>query len=89
MNSDSVGSMVRQILTLLLSSAAASSYVSGDQAVAIASGAAALVSVAWSWYAHYGMRKVPEKAVITSLAPTVADAKAASAPTVAVAAATK
>jgi len=86
MNSDSVASMVRQILTLLLSSAAASSYVSGDQAVAIAGGAAALVSVAWSVWAHYGMRKVPEKAVVTGLAMNVADAKAASAPTVAAAA---
>lgn len=80
MNSDSVASMVRQILTLLLSSAAASSYVTGDQAVAIASGAAALVSVAWSFWSHYGMRKVPARAVVTAIAPTAAEAKAASIP---------
>ena len=78
MNSDSVASMVRQILTLLLSSGAASAYVTGDQAVAIASGAAALVSVAWSIWAHYGMRKIPETAVVTASAPTVAMARAAS-----------
>jgi hypothetical protein len=87
MNSDAVASMVRQVLTLLLSSAAASTYVSGDQAVAIATGAAALVSVLWSVWSHYGMRKVPEKSIVTSSAPTVADAKAISAPAEAVAAA--
>lgn len=80
MNSDSVASMVRQILTLLLSSTAASAYVSGDQAVAIAGGGAALVSVAWSVWSHYGMRKVPSRSVVTGIAATTADARELSLP---------
>ena len=69
MNSDSVASMVRQVLTLLLSSSAASAYVSGNQAVAIAGGAAALVSVAWSVWAHWGLKKVPQNAVVVTAPP--------------------
>lgn len=34
----------------------------------------------WQIYSHWNMRKVPEKAVVTAIAPTVADAKAASIP---------
>ena len=61
MNGDEIGNAVRQVLTLLLSSASASSFVSGSQAVAIATGAGALASVLWSVYAHWNMKKVPEK----------------------------
>ena len=63
MNSDEVGNAVRQVATLVLSSAAASAYVSNSQAVAIAAGLAAVASVLWSIYAHWGMVKTPDPAV--------------------------
>ena len=62
MNGDEIANMVKQVLTLLLSSAGASAYVSGNDAVAIATGAGALASVGWSVYAHWNMKKVPENA---------------------------
>ena len=61
MNGDQIGNAVRQVATLVLSSTAASAYVSSSQSVAIAAGLAALASVAWSIYAHWGMVKVPAK----------------------------
>ena len=66
MNSDELGSLVRQIVTALLSSGAAAAYVSNSQAVALAAGAGALVSVVWSIVAHWGMKKVPTSAVVVS-----------------------
>lgn len=78
MNSEFWSTTVRSILLSVLSSGAAAAYISSDQAVAIATGVAALVTAAYGWYAHYGMRKVPETAVVTATAPTVADAKALS-----------
>jgi|SRR6185312_6106429 len=80
MNSDANFSLLRQVITALLTSGAASAYVSGDQAVAIAAGIVAAINVLWSVYAHYGMRKVPERAVVTAIAPSVAVAKAQSIP---------
>lgn len=62
MNSDEIGNMVRQLATMLLSSAAASTYVSGSQGVAIAAGLGALASVIWSIAAHWNKVKVPEPA---------------------------
>ena len=61
MNSDEVGNIVRQIATAMLSGSAASAYVSSDQSVAIAAGLAALASVLYSVYAHWGMKKVPDQ----------------------------
>lgn len=64
MNSDAIGSLVRQVLTLVLSSGGMAAYVNGSQATAIAAGAAALVSVLWSIVAHWGMKKVPAGATV-------------------------
>ena len=63
MNSDEIGNMVRQLLTLVLSGAAASTYVSHDQGIAIAAGAGACASVIWSIAAHWGKVKVPASTV--------------------------
>jgi uncharacterized membrane protein YebE (DUF533 family) len=78
MNADEISALVRQGVTMLGTSTAASAYLSHDQTVAIAGGAAALVSVAWTLYANWNQRKVHETSVVTATAPTVADAKAAS-----------
>ena len=59
MNSDEIGNLVRQGLTLALGSVAGSTMTS-NQSVAIAAGAGALASVLWSVYAHWNMKKVPE-----------------------------
>lgn len=64
MNSDQVGALVRQIATAVLSSGAATAYVSNEQAVALAGGLAALVSIGWSIVAHWGMKKVPVAATV-------------------------
>lgn len=80
MNADEVGAMVRQLVTMLGSSAAVTSYVSGNQLVAIASGAAALASVGWTLYTNWNQRKVHETAIVSGTADTVADAKAMSTP---------
>ena len=64
MNSDEVGSAVRQVATLLLSSASAGAFVSNSQGVAIAAGLGAIASVLWSVYAHWGMKKVPQTATV-------------------------
>lgn len=80
MNSDEVSALVRQGITLIGSSGAVATYVSGNQLAAIASGAAALVSVGWTLYANWNQRKVHETAVVTSTAPTVAIAKELSVP---------
>lgn len=80
MNSDEIGNIVRQVLTAMLSSGSAAAVMNHDQATAIATGIAALASVLWSIYAHRGMRKVPEKAIVSGEAPTVAQARARSIP---------
>lgn len=59
MNSDEIGNLVRQGLTLVLGSISGAT-ISSSQGVAIATGAGALASVLWSVYAHWNMRKVPE-----------------------------
>ena len=59
MNSDEIGNLVRQGLTLALGSIAGST-MSSNQSVSIAAGAGALASVLWSVYAHWNMKKVPE-----------------------------
>ena len=59
MNSDEIGNLVRQGLTLALGSVAGST-MSSNQSVSIAAGAGALASVLWSIYAHWNMKKVPE-----------------------------
>lgn len=64
MNPDEAGNMVRQILTLVLSGTMGSAYVSGTQAVAIATGVGAVASVIWSIAAHWNMKKVPETAKV-------------------------
>ena len=58
MNSDEIGNLVRQGLTLALGSVAGSTMTS-NQSVSIAAGAGALASVLWSIYAHWNMKKVP------------------------------
>lgn len=80
MNADEVGAMVRQLVTMLGSSTAMASYVSGNQVVALASGAAAGASVIWTLYTNWNQRKVHETAVVTATAPTIAAAKAESIP---------
>ena len=60
MNEDEIGSLVRQILTMVLSGASATAFVSSNQAAAIAAGLGALASVLWSVYAHWDKKKVPE-----------------------------
>ncbi len=59
MNSDEIGNLVRQGLTLALGSIAGSTMTT-SQSVSIAAGAGALASVLWSVYAHWNMKKVPE-----------------------------
>ena len=59
MNSEEIGNLVRQGLTLALGSVAGST-MSSNQSVSIAAGAGALASVLWSIYAHWNMKKVPE-----------------------------
>jgi hypothetical protein len=59
MNPDELGNLGKQTATFLLS------FVSGitasaDQKTAIAAGIGALVSVCWSIYSHWNMKKVPE-----------------------------
>ena len=58
MNSDEIGNLVRQGLTLALGSIAGSTMTT-SQGVSIAAGAGALASVLWSVYAHWNMKKVP------------------------------
>ena len=64
MTPDALGSLVRQILTAVLSTTAAASFVSNDQAVAIASGLGTLATVIWSIYAHWNQKKVPSDATV-------------------------
>ena len=78
MNSDEIAALVRQIATAVLSSGAVAAYVSGSQATAIASGLAAIAAIGWGIYSRWNTRKVPETAIVTSVAPTVEAAKAAS-----------
>ncbi len=59
-----VGTTVRQILSIALSSTAMASYLNQNDAVAIASGAGALASLGWSLYSHWGMKKVPVAAIV-------------------------
>ena len=59
MNSDEIGNLVRQGLTLALGSIAGSTMTT-SQGVSIAAGAGALASVLWSVYAHWNMKKIPE-----------------------------
>lgn len=80
MNADEIAGLVRTLLNTLLTGTAATAYVSGSQAVALSSAAGALVTIAWSIYAKRAMRLVPETAVVTSTASTVAAAKALSIP---------
>lgn len=60
MNQDEIGNATRQIATAILSFLVGDGMVSGDQAGALAAGAGALVSIIWSIYAHWNMKKVPE-----------------------------
>jgi hypothetical protein len=61
MNSDATYSLVRQVLTGILTSSTAAAYLSGDQAVAVAGAIATLANVGWSIYSHHGMVKVPQE----------------------------
>jgi len=58
--------------------------MTSDQASQLATGIAALLPIAigglYSIYSHWNMRKVPEKSVVTAIAPTVEEAKKASIP---------
>jgi hypothetical protein len=80
MNADEIAGLVRSVLNTALTTGAAAAYVNGQQAAAIASGAGALVMIAWSVYAKWNQRLVPEKSVVTQTASTVAEAKALSIP---------
>ena len=59
MTPDGIGSLVRQILTALLTSAAAAAYLDNQQAIAVATAVGTLVSIGWSIWAHWNMDKVP------------------------------
>lgn len=58
--------------------------MTADQASQIATAIGGMIPLAvcglYSVYMHWNMRKVPEKSVVVAIAPTVADAKAASIP---------
>jgi hypothetical protein len=86
MNSDAIDALITKLIVAALAAGGGDAIASQSQVQAIVYGAGALLAVGYGFYKHYGMRKVPEKAIVTSIAPTVADAKAASAPTVAAAA---
>lgn len=75
MNADEIGAIVRQFLMMALSSGAATAYVSGAQAASIAAGLGALATVGWTVYSNWNQRKVHETAVVTTTAPTVAQAR--------------
>ena len=60
MNSDEIGNLVRQGLTLAIGSIAGSTMTTSSETYSIAAGAGALASVLWSVYAHWNMKKVPE-----------------------------
>ena len=64
MNGDEVGSLVRQVLTAVLSTGTAAAFVNGDQAAGIAAAVGTLASIAWSIVAHWNMKKVPETAQV-------------------------
>lgn len=78
MNSDFWAAFVKQFLMAFFSSAAATAYISNSQAVAISSGAGALVTLGYTLWAHYNMRKVAATAIVTGTADTVAQAKSLS-----------
>lgn len=78
MNSDEIAALVRALLNTALTSGTAAAYVNGQQAAAIATGAGTLVVVLWGVYARWNQRQVPETAIVTGIAPSVAAAKAAS-----------
>jgi hypothetical protein len=87
MNSDEIASLVKSIVNTLLTSAAVSAYVNGNQAATLASAAGVLAVIVYGIYTRWNQRLVPEKSVVTSAAATVAVARAVSAPAEAVAAA--
>lgn len=78
MNADEIGAIVRQFLMMVLSSGAVTAYVSGAQAASIAAGLGALATVGWTIYSNWNQRKVHETAVVTTTAPSVAQARAES-----------
>ena len=85
MNSDEITSLVTKAVIAAFGMWGGSAFATGAQVQTIAAGAGTLAAVLFGMYRAWNMRKVPEKAVVTSLAPTVADAKAASASVVAAA----
>jgi hypothetical protein len=74
MNSDETMNMVRQFLTLASAFAAGLGWITKDQAASIVTDLGVIVpaaiglgSVAWSIYAHWNMKKVPESATAVAL----------------------
>lgn len=78
MNSDEIAALVRSLVNTVLTSTAVAGYVNGSQATTLASAAGVIAVIGYGIYSRWNTRKVPETAVVTSLAPTVAAAKAAS-----------
>lgn len=61
MTGDAIGSLIRQVLTTLLSGSAAAAYMSSADATAAAAAIGTLVSVGWSIAAHWNKVKVQVK----------------------------
>lgn len=78
MNPDEVAALIRQLLPIIGAGAVTSGYLTGEQLVAISGAVATVASVIWTVYANWNQRKVHETAVVTTTAPTMAAAKAAS-----------
>ena len=81
MNSSETNNLV-SVLVLFLAPIAAKYGI--DNAT-LATAAGMIVSGAagvWMLYSHFNMKKVPERAVVTAIAPTAAEAQAQSIPAV-------
>ena len=79
MNKDALISILTKVVLAAATGVLGSSMSQAD-ATSIASGAIALAAFLYGVYQHYGMRKVPQGAVVTAIAPTVKEAKAQSIP---------
>lgn len=78
MNSDEISGLVKDLVNTILTSGAITSYVTGSQAAALATGAGVLATIAYGIWSRWNTRKVPETSIVTALAPSVQIAKASS-----------
>lgn len=63
MNGDEIASLARKVLIMVLSAIATKYHIEGNAVNAVAADLVDLGVIAWGVYAHWNMRKVPEKVV--------------------------